>query len=682
MGASIGRSLNSPRWATRQVYGSATGKGNVTERSHGASLTWEDANHVAGEVARGPGRTRRAVAQALGGRLMSTLAAVDVAIAAQLVHVTPGPVSWVSGPQKGRARLAVVLLPGPAPAETSTPASLDGSQLRALRTAAGVTQGALAAWLGVSRPLVAQWESGRSVPAEMAAQVSGALEAETQAAAAGVSLGGAPALVGQILAEVRADPGISRAQVERRSPRRAEAVAYAEQAGAIQTRERPHRHGTTQSLWLSQGTVPPPEVAPVLVAEMIEARRAAAWSRSDLARAAGLGSTLLDQWENGAQATPEVPRWATEQVRAALRRAAVEAQAVDGDAARVRAAVQGAPGRRRAEVLRSCGLSSAAEGRGARLVELLAERGELHALGDELTLWPGPGPDEQTSLLRRERATVPTRVGAVAVAPISWSRWERQERWVPRWAELAAAAELAAMRTEPTPAGQDVKARLRAVVAQEPGLSMKQVLARAHYSVHASRARAALDELIAEGEVRVEHAGATGKRGVLFLAEAAGEPITAEQLRQERRAVGLPQSALAERVGVTKHTASHWESSGHGVPVEYRAAVRAALAAEAEAPRGRPTRRPRPLATCRAEVLAALPATLHGLDGLGLASQSQLRSLLAALAAEGMAHEGRLGAGRIGGRGRPTKGRAGWLPGPAPDDCEDLRSVLATEPPL
>lgn len=70
---------------------------------------------------------------------------------------------------------ARVLRPGPAPGTGANPASLAGEHLKALREAAGLSQGYLARSLGISQTAISKWECGAAVPLPWVPQLLAAL---------------------------------------------------------------------------------------------------------------------------------------------------------------------------------------------------------------------------------------------------------------------------------------------------------------------------------------------------------------------------------------------------------------------------------------------------------------------------------------------------------------------------
>jgi DNA-binding XRE family transcriptional regulator len=176
--------------------------------------------------------------------------------------------------------------------------------------------------------------------------------------------------------------------------------------------------------------------------------------------------------------------------------------------------------------------------------------------------------------------------------------------------------------------------------------------------------------------VHERHAGRHGQQTGLYPGPAPTPELTAEQLRTLRERAGQTQRELEELVGARRHAVGEWERGVGPIPLEWQQRLREVLEA---LPAARKPARARLAGRLSAEELAAaLVEAIHAAGGLtrhqvellGVpGSRGEVDRALAQLEAEGVIHRGRIGAGVVesGPRGRESRGRVGYLPGPVPD---------------
>ena len=345
--------------------------------------------------------TYAAAAVALGGRRTSALAQLHAAVSAGLVHESQTQV-----PTKGNAlRSALGLFPGPAAAAVLPDEPMDARALRELRASTRVTQSNVARQLGVSRGLVHRWENDlQPIPTWAASHaLIGALEdAQTPQRP---SRRRDSKRQRELLAQVRATPGISWHQLVGRSVRDRRLVESARRAGHLH--EGPAwTKGTRQPVTgLFAGRRPQLEVAAVLMADLKRARLEAGWSHAAMAQHLSdadpadsarvtVAATTYAGWE---RTLLQVPGWAAAQASHALSQARSKrrdaAAEDDQQRAAIVAAVTGQPGLSRKALLPRVQASRPYQVESV-LAQLLAENvlHERHAgrHGQQTGLYPGP----------------------------------------------------------------------------------------------------------------------------------------------------------------------------------------------------------------------------------------------------------------------------------------------------
>lgn len=338
--------------------------------------------HIVVFVAAHPGHSRSRLATLMGvrrgpGVLDRALASEQIHYADSAVRTRGGALRSVRGLYPGPPKLPEVLFSEPA---------TSGHQLRNLRTRAGVSPGALAYHLGVSRPLVSHWEADRQpMPPWVTERLVDALEAaqtprprrRTDSRRLRALLQAANRQPGQSRYALGVCSGRGRAVLEQ-----ALAAGYVHEAPAWTARSRQPVVG------IFPGPQPKDASMPLLIADLREARLAAGWSHLAMGRHIGIAGTTLARWERELE---EVPGWKAEAATAAL---ATARAARSDDRGAILAALSAEPGLSRKSLLARLNYSQHANRIHAELDALIAaglavERHAGHH-GQQRGVWPGP----------------------------------------------------------------------------------------------------------------------------------------------------------------------------------------------------------------------------------------------------------------------------------------------------
>lgn len=190
---------------------------------------------------------------------------------------------------------------------------MTGEKLRRRREAIGVSRPELALRCNVSLPALLAWE-GRgdgAIPAHGALRARAALDAlerEATQSAAELEAHRQAEIDAAVLTAIAAEPGIVTTRLLERPGlgyhasltarlRRLEAAGEIVGAPVLDARGRPHRG------WHLPADVPPP-LETLSGAELRRLREEAGWSRPALARAIGVATSRLYQWERGDRRCP------------------------------------------------------------------------------------------------------------------------------------------------------------------------------------------------------------------------------------------------------------------------------------------------------------------------------------------------------------------------------------------
>lgn len=498
--------------------------------------------------------------------------------------------------------------------------------------------------------------------------------------------------VSPVVAVVAAQPGISRAAAARALHcRRAAALALVDQALArdlvhVDASAVPIRAGATRTV---DGLYPGPAAfvlfaQPSLSGERMRAARIGTGvPAGGLATQLGVSTAQLRRWESGQQPVPaRFTRQFTDALEAAQTAHLVSeaAPAVVGRTRHPRntqrrlrellAQVREHPGRTRNALVRTRTvdarlLEHALATRQAHEAPSWTERTRQPVLG----IYPGPAPvHAPTPVLVADLARARRRAGwsqdrladRLGVARATWARWERELREVPGWVTPAATV---LREVESAPAAGHPRDRLLAVVQAAPGSTWSQVYAAAGYSANPT-ARRYRRELLESGQVHERWRGERGQRhGWVYPGPAPAETLTPAQLVAARKGAGLTQRQLAELAGVDLASVRVWEESRRRIPEHEQDRLVVLLADQPDAVE----LEHQALLAALLGALAAQPRTRRQLDLLELGSRAQLDAALAELEAARQLHRGRIGAGVVGSAGRMTRGRVGYLLGPAPE---------------
>jgi transcriptional regulator with XRE-family HTH domain len=425
--------------------------------------------------------------------------------------------------ERGRIRRRLGLFPGVAREAEETP-TFGEHEIRAARKALGLTQLDLACRLGVDQSFVARWEAG-----------------------------------------------------ERHVPER-------------------HQHNLTAELRPSGES-------------LRQWRDRLKWTQRKFAEEASVSLVTAGRWERGDQQVP-LARWLA--IAKRLESATIEAEPdpVAAMATVIVEAVRAQPGKSRTYFLKRFRSS-----RTGPAIDSALATGEIHeraVVRDDRRrgqghnrrmagrgLFPGEAaagehePRMSGRELREARARLGWSQGNVArrlgVEPITVASWERPGRWVPAGRAESLRLEISkSSRVPDTTRTAVLRKKVLLAIKAQPGIDRWEVSRRSQVAREGGLVGRAIAALLDDRVVHERPVPARPGRTRLGLFAGPAppehdprEPLAAAELVRLRRAAGLSQRALAERLGVDRGWIGQWETSAAPIPAGRRGQIRAAIAAPA-----------------------------------------------------------------------------------------------------